>query len=123
MAATKIEKHKTENARMQMPGTRLGDTIYRLRSGQAPYHFILCGWKQRQSFSRNHSILDKHSVVRLKPRDMCFTLLSTGFSSSSESQRRAWIISRAALAPEAPVRPLPGWVAEPQRKRLRMGVL
>lgn len=33
------------------------------------------------------------------------------------------MISRAALAPEAPVRPLPGWVPEPQRNRPRMGVL
>jgi len=38
-------------------------------------------------------------------------------------KRRAWIISWAALAPEAPVRPLPGGVPEPHRKRLRMGVL
>jgi len=30
-------------------------------------------------------------------------------------QRRSWMISRAALAPEAPVRPLPGWVPEPHR--------
>jgi hypothetical protein len=47
---TRIEKHKTENARMQMPGSRLGDTIYSLRSGQAPHHFISYVWKQRQSF-------------------------------------------------------------------------
>src|SRR5712664_2318117 len=39
------------------------------------------------------------------------------------NHRRSRMISRAALAPEAPVRPLPGCVPEPQRKRPRMGVL
>src|SRR5437016_4214218 len=39
------------------------------------------------------------------------------------SHRRSRMISRAALAPLAPVRPLPGCVPEPQRNRPRMGVL
>src|SRR5260370_5969905 len=51
-AATKMEKHKTENASMQMPVTWLRDTINGLQSDETPYHFIACGCKQGQGFLR-----------------------------------------------------------------------
>src|SRR4029077_16979971 len=45
------------------------------------------------------------------------------FRAIDRAHRSSRMISRAALAPLAPVRPLPGCVPEPQRKRPRTGVL
>jgi len=51
-AATKMEKHKAENASMQMPVIRLQDTINGLQSDETRYDFIPYVWIQGQSFSR-----------------------------------------------------------------------
>ena len=56
-----------------------------------------------------------------------FLVIPSGKSGSwapaLQDYRRSRMISRAALAPEAPVKPLPGCVPEPQRKSPRIGVL
>lgn len=53
--------------------------------------------------------LGRVAKIRSRIFDVADPALSDG------QRRRSLRISRAALAPEAPVRPEPGWVPEPHR--------
>jgi len=72
--------------------------------------------------------LDHRKVVKavwMERNKIIFANLSVTSSQIAHvtHHRKSRMISRAALAPLAPVRPLPGWVPEPQRNSPRMGVL
>src|SRR5580658_2668756 len=123
----------SSNSSVRRRAEKIGreDTTLRSAGGRRRSVFLPVGeasvvWRGRwSSWGQRKDSGDEENRQAASPGESK-EFLHKGYRAHTEeakNQRRSRMISRAALAPDAPVKPLPGCVPEPQRYSPQMGVL